>query len=198
MPVCLRAPPVRTPDPPHPARLPTQPPLCARPSRNRNLSARISNIFFFSAPNHLAPANPDFQQTCARAPRHTGVYVEGHKNASYRLRPRPDQTHQGRQGRHASSLLRARPALLSGPLVVPPTPHRRGPRRSSYPSPRPSPRPTCAAASCAHASTRARAPTHSTPIRGKPARRQSVPPERANQFEPTHECNCPLSRATGD
>jgi hypothetical protein len=131
MPVCLRAPPVRTPDPPHPARLPTQPRLCARPSRNRNLAARISNFFFSLPSKHLRPKKLDFQQTCARAPRHTGVYMEGHTNASDRLRPRSHQTHPSRQRRHADSLVQPRPALLPGPLVVAPTAHRRSTRRSA-------------------------------------------------------------------
>ncbi len=60
MPVCLCTPPLRTPDPPHTALLPTQPRLCARRSRNRSLSAKNSNIFFFSASNHLGPTTPDF------------------------------------------------------------------------------------------------------------------------------------------
>ncbi len=133
MPVCLCISPLRTPDPPHPAsnpRNPTQPRLCARRSRNQNLSARISNFFFSLPSNHLRPKTPDFQQTCARAPRHTGVYMEGHTNASDRLRPRPDQTHPSRQRRHADSLVQPRPALLPGPLVVPSTSHRRSTRRS--------------------------------------------------------------------
>ncbi len=80
MPVCLRVPPVRTPDPPHPARLPTQPPLCARPSRNRNLSARISNNFFFSASKNLGPTPPAFSaDSCARTTPHGGVYGGPHK-----------------------------------------------------------------------------------------------------------------------
>ena len=51
--------------------------------------------------------------------------MEGHTNASDRLRPRPDQPHPRRQGRHADSLVQPRPALLPSPLVVPSTPHRR-------------------------------------------------------------------------
>ena len=139
MPVCLSTPPLRTPDPPHPAphpHTPTQPRLCARRSRNRNPAARISNFFFSLPSNHLRPKTPDFQQTCARAPRHTGVYMEGHTNASDRLRPRPDQTHPSRQGRHASSLVQPRPALLPGPLVVAPTAHRRSSGQSTRQPPR--------------------------------------------------------------
>jgi hypothetical protein len=80
MPVCLRAPLVRTPDPPHPARLPTQPCSCARTSRNRNLSARISNIFFFSPSNHLGPTPPAFSaDLCARTTPHGGRCGGPHK-----------------------------------------------------------------------------------------------------------------------
>ncbi len=131
--------------------------------------------------------------------------MEGHTNASDRLRPRPDQTHPSRQRRHAGSLVRARPALLPGPLVVPSTPHRRSTRRS----PRQRPRPTRAATPRAHTSTRAPThdtsthctsaygtPTHAKPTRRKPAQRPSVPPKRANQFEPTHEINGPQPGAT--
>ncbi len=51
--------------------------------------------------------------------------MEGHTNASDRLRPRPDQPHTRRQRRHADSFVQPRPALLPSPLVVPPTPDRR-------------------------------------------------------------------------
>ncbi len=154
MPVCLRAPPFRTPDPPHPAsnpRNPTQPRLCARRSRNPSLAASISNFFFSLPSKHLRPKKLDFQHVCARAPCHMGVYMEGHTNASHRLRPRSHQAHPSRQRRHADSLVQPRPALLPGPLVVPPTAHRRSTRRSS----RQSTGATCAntRTSCAPASS---------------------------------------------
>jgi hypothetical protein len=103
--------------------------LCARPSSFQPQPPGFFQIFFSRSFKHLRLPRAANQHICARATCHMGVYTEGHTNASssHRLRPRSDQTHPRRQRRHASSQLRARPALLPSPLVVPPTPHRRSP-----------------------------------------------------------------------
>jgi hypothetical protein len=115
--------------------------VCAR-ARAQPSPAHPENLnFFFPLPtNHLHPTHtPSQPPLCARNTPSARKYGgQSHVPAPDRLRPRPHQTHPSRQRRHADSLVQPRPALLPGPLVVPPTPH----RRSTRPSPRQPPRPT--------------------------------------------------------
>ncbi len=127
--------------------------VCARPSSSPPRPATFFQIFFFRPRKHLRTLCK-YQQPplCARNTTFACKYGgQSHVPAPHRLRPRHDQTHPSRQRRHASCLLRARPALLPGPLVVAPTAHRGSTRRS----PRESPRSTIAPArSATRASSR--------------------------------------------